>query len=492
MPTETRVRFVVALAALLLACPLPALSQHAPPPAELGEARPALPPNAVSRHRLALPGRTLAFTATAGAIRLSDTQGKPQAEIAFIAYTLDDADPRTRPVAFAVNGGPGAASAWLQLGAMGPWRLAIDGVPSPSAPALPVPNAETWLDFTDLVFLDPVGAGYSRFARDDAELRRRLWSVDGDITALAATIRRWLAQAGREASPRLVVGESYGGFRGPLLARALQLTEGFGVAGLVLVSPVLDFEWRARGTDPLSLVQRLPSMAAVAAQADERGLDLEEVETYAAGPFLADLLRGPRDSAAVERLTARVAALTGLDPALVRRRAGRIDLQTFLRERAPGQVASAYDATLLAPDAAPEVAWNEQPDPVLDGLRAPLTTGMLTVYGWLGWHPDGAYRVLNDEVSQAWDWGHRLRRPDATRALREVLALDPALRVLVAHGRDDLVTPYFGTKLVLAQLPQIGAPDRVRLLVTPGGHMAYLRDDARKALREGARALLER
>ncbi len=489
-----QVRVVCFLAALLLAAP--ALAQPAPRPeaprAQAAEARPPLPDDSITHHTLTLPGRTLHLTATAGSFRLTDAQGRPEADIAFLAYTLDDSDALTRPVAFAVNGGPGAASAWLQLGAMGPWRLALDGPPAPSSPATPVPNAQTWLDFTDLVFIDPPGTGFSRLATDSEEVRRTFYSVDGDIPPLAEVIRRWTVQQGRTASPRLIVGESYGGFRGPRLVRALQSEQGLGVTGLVLVSPVLDFGWPMFDTNPLSLAGLLPSMASVAAEAAGREPDLAAVEQYAATDFIADLLRGRRDAAAVERLTVRVAALTGLDPALVRRRAGRIDLHVFQRARVPGEMASLYDGTVASPDASPDAAWNDQPDAVLDALRAPLTSGMLALYRTLGWQPDGQYQVLNEAVSRAWNWGHGMGRPDSVHQLREALALDPALRVLVAHGRDDLVTPYFTTKLLLAQLPEIGAPDRVRLLVTPGGHMLYLRDASRAALREAARGLVER
>jgi carboxypeptidase C (cathepsin A) len=155
-------------------------------------------------------------------------------------------------------------------------------------------------------------------------------------------------------------------------------------------------------------------------------------------------------------------------------------------------MASAYDATVVSPDAAPTAAWNVQPDTLLDGLRAPLTGGMLALYRTLGWQPEGEYQVLNGAVGRAWDWGHGMQRPSSLRQLGVALALDATLRVLVAHGRDDLITPYFATKLLLAQLPQIGAPDRVRLLVTPGGHMLYLRDASRAALHDAAKALMER
>jgi carboxypeptidase C (cathepsin A) len=264
-------------AALLLVAP--ALAQPAAHSgtahAQSAEALSKLPDDSVTHHVLTLPGRTLHVTATAGAVRLTDTQGQPQADIAFLAYTLDDADPATRPVAFAVNGGPGASSAWLQLGALGPWRLALQGPPAPSSPSTPVANAETWLDFTDLVFIDPPGTGFSRLATESEEVRRRFYAVEGDIPPLAEVIRRWTVRQGRTASPHLVVGESYGGFRGPRLVRALQSEQGLGVSGLVLVSPVLDFGWPLFDTDPISLAGLLPSMAAVAAEASGREPDLE-------------------------------------------------------------------------------------------------------------------------------------------------------------------------------------------------------------------------
>ena len=464
-------------------------------PSRHESARAPLPGAAVTHHTLALPGRSLAFTATAESFRLADDTGTPQADIAVLSYTLDGADPAARPVAFVFNGGPGASSAWLQLGALGPWRLDLSRPPAPSNPATPIPNPETWLDFTDLVFIDPPGTGYSRLATNSEALRRKFYSVDGDITALAEVVRRWTLAHGRAAAPHLLVGESYGGFRAPRLARALQTDVGLGVKGLLLVSPVLDFGAYSQGTDPMALVARLPSEAAVAAEAAGRAPDLAAAEAYARGDFLADLLRGPRDTAAVERLVAHLASLTGLDPELLRRHAGRLDLATFRRARAPGVTASLYDATLGDPVAFPYAAWSEQPDAVLDALRAPLTAAMLELYRRFAWQPDGTnggrYEVLSDAVWRAWGWGHRMSPPSAMPALRTALALDPALRVTILHGRSDLVTPYFGTKLLLEQLPAIGDMDRLRLEVVPGGHMLYLRDASRQALHAAGAHLLE-
>ena len=168
---------------------------------------------------------------------------------------------------FLFNGGPGAASAWLQFGAAGPWRLAInaDAVTSSASPDL-LPNAETWLDFTDLVFIDPVGTGYSRFVATGEEVRKRFYSVDGDVNAIALVIRRWLEKSDRLLSPKFVAGESYGGIRGPKIVRNLQVDQGVGVRGLMLVSPLFDYR-EFTGSSLLQYVWSLPSMAAVAREA---------------------------------------------------------------------------------------------------------------------------------------------------------------------------------------------------------------------------------
>lgn len=451
--------------------------------------RQTLPADAVTAHTLTLSDRTLHFTATAGGITLTDPDGAPQVAVAFIAYQLEGAAPESRPVTFVLNGGPGVASAWLHLGMMGPWRLPMNAAAAaPSAPPLLRDNPDTWLDFTDLVFIDPVGTGYSRLLASGDELRHSIWSVRGDIDSLAATIRRWLQGNRRIVSPKFIVGESYGGFRAPLLARALADGQGVGITGLVLISPLLDFGGRSDAFDPLTPAERLPSMAAVAraGQGPVTRESLADVEAYATGEYLLDLVRGNEDTAVVARRSAQVAELTGLDPALVRRRRGVIDTGEFLREHrdADGRIASAYDATVTVPDADPESAFDGSPDPLRDAMNAPLTSAMLDLYARrLNWQPDGQYQLMNFAVNRQWDFGRGNSRPEAASALREALAFDPNLRVLVAHGFFDLVTPYFRTKLILDQTEPGAGADRVRLLVYPGGHMFYTRDDSRAALR---------
>ena len=196
--------------------------------------------------------------------------------------------------------------------------------------------------------------------------------MGGDIDTLAVVIRRWLEAHGRLMSPKFIVGESYGGFRGPKLARKLLDQQGVGVAGLFLLSPVLDFNGRDAPWSPFRYVDSLPSMAAAYRQAQSRA-DVADVEHYAIGDFLADLLRGEGDQDAVDRLATHVAAITGLDPALVRRHLGRVSTSVFLRERSPGRVDSPYDATVGAADPFPAAVNDNSPDPLLDGMRGPIT-----------------------------------------------------------------------------------------------------------------------
>ncbi|SHH60003.1 S10 family peptidase [Bradyrhizobium erythrophlei] len=455
-----------------------------------------LPPDSTTKQTLALPGRTLAFTATAGSIRLFNDKREPQADIAYTAYQLDGQDSRTRPVTFVFNGGPGASSAWLQFGNLGPWRLSISGdaAVSSASPDLE-PNADTWLDFTDLVFIDPVGTGYSRFVATGEDVRKRFYSVDGDVSSIALTIRRWLEKSDRLLSPKFVVGESYGGIRGPKIVHELQVPQGVGVRGLILISPLLDFR-EFSGSSLLQYVVSLPTMAAVAREAKGAvaRADMADVERYARGDFLGDLIKGQADSEATTRLADRVAALTGIDQAVSRRLAGRFGIGEFRREfdRRDGKVTGRFDATVSGFDPYPDSSSSHFGDPSLDPLIAPLTSAAVDLTTRkLNWRPDGSYQVLNGAVERAWDFGHGLNPPESISQLRQILAVDPKLKLLVGHGLFDLATPYFGSKILLDQLPAYASPERVKLVVYPGGHMFYSRDASRQAFRAEAQAMMK-
>jgi carboxypeptidase C (cathepsin A) len=471
-------------------------AKQQPSARETVEATKHIPADSVTQHTLNLNGRTVSFKATAGSFELNDDKGGDEVNIAYIAYQLDGGDPLKRPVTFVFNGGPGAGSAWLQLGAVGPWRLPMGGLSPSSSPTL-VDNEETWLDFTDLVFIDPPGTGYSRIVASGEDARRKLWSVNGDIEALSVVIRRWLVVNGRLPSHKFILGESYGGFRGPRLAEELATKQGIGINGLVLISPALEIGFESStASGPFEYASRLPSYAAAFREraGNVSRDDLADVERYASHEYLDDFLRGPNDKDAVARMVQHVVEYTGLAPELVRQLGGRVDKNAFLREfdRAQGRVAAFYDTTVKAYDPNPTNYHSRWLDPVLDALNGPFSTAMMDIYNnRLGWKDDERYELLNESVSRAWNWGSALEGAQSIDALKRMMALDPSFRVLITHGLTDVQTPYYATQLLINQIPDYGPAGRIKLKVYGGGHMHYSRDESRKALRDDARRLIE-
>jgi carboxypeptidase C (cathepsin A) len=353
-----------------------------------------------------------------------------------------------------------------------------------------VDNGESLLDVTDLVFIDPVDTGYSRATGSSEDIRNRYFNVGGDIDYLSDVIARWLNANGRMPSPKFYVGESYGGFRGPLIAHKLQTDIGVGLSGLVLLSPVLDFNAFSQPRHaPWSFVARLPSYAAAALE--RKGPvtreTLAEAERYAATDYLVDLTRGLQDVEAVDRVSRRVAELTGLNAALVRRYGGRVTMNAFQREfdRASGRVVSAYDTGVSSHDPEPTAHIVEIEDPVLTAMTAPLTSAIVDhLARTLKFTVNAPYHLLNGAVNGHWRWSRGRGQPESVSDLRKVMALDGKLRVLVAHGLTDLVTPYFASQLILNQLPDFGPDRRITLSAYAGGHMFYSRDASRRAFRE--------
>ena len=299
-------------------------------------------------------------------------------------------------------------------------------------------------------------------------------------------IRRWLEKYDRLLSPKYVTGESYGGIRGPKIVRNLQTQQGVGVRGLILVSPLLDYR-EFSGSSQLQYVHRLPTMAAVAREAKGpvKWADLADVERYARGEFVSDLLKGQADTEASNRLADKVAALTGIDQAVSRRLAGRFEVGEFRREfdRRNGRVTGRYDASVSGFDPYPDSNSSHFGDPSGDSLMAPLTSAAVDLTTRkLNWRPDGSYHLLNGSVFSSWDFG---RGPaESVSQLRQILALDPKMKLLVGHGLFDLATPYFASKIILDRLPAFAGPASVKLVVYPGGHMFYSREPARQAFRE--------
>lgn len=489
-------RLIAALVALSVAATAHGQDTKAPAAAEKRDEikLPPLPADKSIVQSARIGGRAISYNATVGNIPVRDAKGKVIGEVVYTAYTVPGAGPG-RPVTFAFNGGPGASSVYLNFGAVGPKRVQFGAQgDAPSDAPIAVDNANSWLDFTDLVFIDPIGTGYSRSLVDEAETKKAFYGNDPDIRYLSKVVFDWLVKEGRLRSPKYVMGESYGGYRAPRIAYELQSQIGVGVNGLIMVSPYLD---PASGDDatalsPLPWMIDLPSMAA--ANLERRhsltAAAMAEVEAYTRGDFARDLLRGRSDPEATGRIVQRVTELTGLDPALVRRLGGRVDTGTFLREirRDEGKIGSVYDSNVTAFDPFPWSPQQRSNDPLLDALIAPTTSAAVDfMTREVGWKTDARYYALSYAVNSAWDRGKPADTP--VTDLRKAIAADPKMHVLIVHGWDDLSCPYFASRLIIDQMPAFGQQERVALHVYAGGHMFYSRPDSGAEFKRDAQAM---
>ncbi|GGF21577.1 peptidase S10 [Aliidongia dinghuensis] len=452
-----------------------------------------LPPDSVTRHTIDAAGRKLAYTATAGTLPVRDDKGEEIARVFYTAYVADGAKPGDRPITFAFNGGPGAGSAYLQLGLAGPYRLDLGN--GDGAEAKLVENPETWLDFTDLVFLDPVGTGYSIAAKPEAAAKQ-FWGVRQDADYLARLVDLYLVRNGRMASPKYLLGESYGGLRAAKIARALQRDQGVVLQAITMVSPLIEANmlFGARG-NPLVAALRLPSLGA--AELTRKGTftptALAEIEQFARTEYLSTLVGKPPVGEAAATFYGKVAELTGLAEPLVAQYRGLVPIEAMGKHfrAADGDIVSLYDATLAAPDPFPDSEQTRHDDPALDGFTRAFAGGFAGyAHDQLGFKTDLDYRLLAEDVNEKWDWhsgGPNL--PGAMDDLRQLLALDPSLKLTVAHGYTDLMTAYGISRYLLDHLPEMGEPGRVQLKLYPGGHMLYLVPDSRRALTRDVQAL---
>jgi carboxypeptidase C (cathepsin A) len=490
--------------ALLAAGPAVARAEvsETPVPAQAGAS--PLPPARTTEHSIDLRGRTLSYRAQAGTLSLPGGSSAVTAEVFYVAYSIRPEETpgqgAQRPITFVFNGGPGAASAYLHIGALGP--RVVEGSASgrvlPSAQKL-IDNPDTWLDMTDLVFVDPVGTGYSREAA--GQEARSFWGVNQDAASMGAFIRLYLAETGRTRSPVFLAGESYGAFRAARLARTLQKDVGISPSGVVLISPALEFMLvRPDEFDTLHLALELPSLAAARLQHEgvagaalkER---LAEVERFALGDYLVALTDGLEQGGRLA--SERVAEYTGLPFELVRRHFARISTTLFAKEfaRARQSVLSPYDATIESPDSAPTKAQIVGPDPIIDDSIPVLTSAFVAyVQGELNFQTDMPYRLLNREAGRHWDWGTGPSRQGYAGAmgdLQRARASNPAMRVLLVNGYTDLVTPYMTARYLVGQVRSIPNATPIRLDVLEGGHMMYFRPDSRRALKEAAGELYQ-
>jgi carboxypeptidase C (cathepsin A) len=453
-----------------------------------------LPARVATHHSIALQNRKIDYQAVAETLPVTDAKGSITASIFTVSYLAEVENGGDRPVSFVFNGGPGAASVFLHLGALGPQILETtqDGaVPRP--PLHIIVNQATWLGFTDLVFVDPVGTGFSRGKGKEENPDKPFWDVHADITSLDSVIRLWLTRHQRWTAPVYLVGESYGGFRAAAMAQSLPHDVDVIVKGLVLISPALDLSALHQSErDLLAAAFILPSYAATAAvfNPPSSANRVTEAERFALSDYLTGLAALQGQPPPGDAFIARVAEIAGIPADIARRYRGRIPRHIFAREirRKEGEAISLYDSTITRP-AGPEEA--ESADPVLQPAVAAYGSAINAYLAdELGVHSDLPYRVLPRDISQQWNWqGERQHGTDglAMSSLEKTLIDHPDTKLLIVNGRYDLVTPYFASRWLVDQLevpPAVRAG--VRLRVYDGGHMIYMRPQARLLLAHDA------
>ena len=453
-----------------------------------------LPPKSVTRHSVTTDSGPIGYTATTGTLSLHDASGERVAAVFTIAYVADKTAAIKRPVTFVFNGGPGAASAYLHLGLAGP-RVAEFRAGREGPPRLH-DNPQTWLQFTDLVMIDPVGSGFSRPVKADGA--NAFWGVARDAEALAKVIAQWTADNQRADSPKFILGESYGGFRAAKVARELRSEHGVAVNGIVMVSPLMEGSFTFGGTRfALGAAMQIPSLAAAALErkgelTPER---ITEAERFALGEYLTTLAGPPPRGDAARTFYTRVAEMTGMPLEVVTRTRGFIrDNYVKHLRAAEGLIVSRYDVNFTGPDPHPESATPRGPDPLLSTVSRAYS-GAMSVYvrEELGYKTDMTYVLLSGEANNRWDWGRGSGRDSASvdEDLRTLFTLDPAFRLLVVHGYADMVTPYSVSRYVLDHLPDFPNPSRAQLKVYRGGHMFYIDEGSRRTFSTDARSFYE-
>jgi carboxypeptidase C (cathepsin A) len=457
-----------------------------------------LPADSVTEHSADLPSGKLAYTATAGTFSLFDQSGERSAAVFYTAYVAKSDSQAARPVTFVFNGGPGAASAFLNLGLVGP-RVAQFGMDGRDGSNVRlVDNPDTWLAFTDLVLIDPIGTGWSRAAKPDGA--KAFWGVDEDAQSMAKVIALYVAKNGRAGSPKFILGESYGGFRAAKVARVLQNDQGIVASGILMLSPLLEGAFVFGGDRfALGAALQLPSLAAAKLEREGKfSRDaLAQAEHFALTDYLTTLAGPPLQGDAAKNFYARVADITGISPDALAETRGfiRDDYVKNLdigdhKDMGDHKIVSHYDATFASDDPYPETPAARGPDPILDGVIRGYG-GAFVGYARdeLGFKTDMTYNLLDSTISGRWDWEQGHGQPSIADDLRVLLALTPSFRLLIAHGYSDMVTPYADSRYVLQHLPRFDGEERAELKLYRGGHMFYLDPASRKAFTADARAI---
>jgi carboxypeptidase C (cathepsin A) len=463
---------------------------------------------AVSHGSVDIGGRTIRYTAIAGNVLIhDDKENKPNASVFYVAYTADvGKDTSTRPVTFLYNGGPGSPTIWLHMGSIAPVRVeSASAAATAPAPYRLVPNADSLIDKSDLVFIDAVGTGYSMPVGKGKG--KDFWGVDQDLSAFAKAISRYVTINQRWNSPKFLFGESYGTTRSAALVNKLQ-GEGMAFNGVVLLSSILNYGANSPGLDQ-SYIGALPTFAAIAwyhdkvpAKPASMPAFVDEARTFAGGEYATALAKGQNlTQGELDAVATKLSHYTGLSAQYLKEANLRVSQSRFRKEllRDERRTLGRYDARYEGIDLD---AAGENPD--YDASDTAITGAFVAAFndyvaGTLKWKSDEPYKIRT-EINREWDWKHEVagqrqpqRQPyvaaDLARAMRE----NPKLQVLSANGWFDLATPFFATETDLSHMlldPSLRG--NLSFAYYPSGHMVYLNVDALKQFKSDLDAFYER
>ena len=462
-------------------------------------------------HTIRISGSAISYKAVASITSVTDERGAQRASIFSVEYTKSDMKTVSeRPVAFLYNGGPGMSSVWLHLGAFGPRRVVTtEAAATPPAPYKLTDNAYCLLDKTDLVFIDPVGTGFSH-AAGGAQQDRDFWGVDQDVKVFAEFIAAYLQRQNRWNSPKFLIGESYGAFRSSALANLLHSQDAIDINGIVMISPVLDLGSIVlfNPDEDLPYVLSLPTYAAVAwhyKRATNPPTDLDtfltEARQFASGDYAAALRKGwkltDREKSSVIKTLSH---FTGLNEEYLVQRNLRVSPQQFATEFEGGQGLriGAYDARFSSPaDNLP--AEGIPYDPSYSAVSGAFTSAINTyLHDDLKVIEDSSYKVLSSDAFNNWDWKRSSpsaipASPNAREELTHAMIANPYLQVQIEDGYFDLIAPFFVTEYTVdhMNLPRESGNKMIHEKYYKAGHMMYLREEELAKLKENVGTFIQ-